>query len=377
MAFDWPGEKLLVRLLETAEKSCIGLARPWLMRREGKARAAAEYQNKLALGQAETDLEEVKTGRVRYDAAAGRLVPLVKPLPIPPTLTAIPQSEVAPLSLPAPNNETQIPKLGSAFDFATHTLLQSTVKEMGRTINLERILQQAEKESEGVPDDFVADSPVNADWISRWRENAQDVTDEQMQLLWARVLMNEVQKPGQFSLRTLDFLRSVSIEEATLIEKVCQLVIGDFFVFKAEEFLKARDLEFADLLSLQALGILSGVDAGLHWKIEPTHGPKPNGFIYQDMGLRWQKVDKEVRVSCYVMSALGRQLAKLGTHKADLQYVRQLATFLGSKGIRCSLGPVSQIGTSESYQIAEPIGWFGPVDAEIEPMAPNNSPQSQ
>ncbi len=361
MTFEWPGEKLLVRLLESAEKSCIGLARPWLMKREGTAKAAADYRNKLALGQAESDLEEVKAGRARYDATAGRLVPLVRPLPTVPEFTAPPAPKPQ-LALPAPSTGTLIPRLGSALDFATHTLLQSTVKEMERTINLERILQTAEIEAESVDDADVADGTPSIDWISRWREGAQDVTDAQLQLLWARVLTGEVQRPGQFSLRTLNFLQFASKEEATLIEAIGPFVTEAGFIWKSAELLNQRSISFGHLLVLQNLGVVSGVGDTLFYKLDESYIPKE--FICHDIGIQWDHVVKEITFPVYHVTALGEELTKLNTFKADKEYMRSFAKSVGTLGLRCRFGPVTKRVTTDTHSI-EVEESFGPTDVEF------------
>lgn len=361
------GEKLRIRIWETAEKSFIGFARPWLIKREGSARAAAEYQNKMALGQAEADLEEVKAGRVRYDPIAGKLVPLVRPLPAQPQLNALP----SPSSSTAQVTEgvsRSIQRLGSALDFATHTLHQSTVKEMERTINLEKILQKAEAEAEGVPDSAVSDSGPDMDWMARWRESAQDVTAEQVQLMWARVLAEEVKRPGSFSLRTLDFIRLVSAQEVALIERISPLVIGNTFVFRDDALLMKYGFVLHDLLTLESIGVISGVGRLLQWKLrvrKPEEGA--GGLRCYDLGIMWKSARKEVQVPCYVVTQLGRELLGVGQYKGKPDYLRAVADHIGKHGVRCALGAVNMIG-QDAFRVEEE-DWFGPTDIEEAPAA--------
>ena len=59
--------------------------------------------------------------------------------------------------------------------------------------------------------------PPHADFRTRFFRHASDVSDEEAQKTWAKVLAGELQKPGSYSLRTLDILRNITREEADAI----------------------------------------------------------------------------------------------------------------------------------------------------------------
>lgn len=65
----------------------------------------------------------------------------------------------------------------------------------------------------------VSEEPVDADWTARFFENVKDVSNEDMQKLWAMLLAGEIASPGRFSLRTLDVLRNMTSVEANLFEQ--------------------------------------------------------------------------------------------------------------------------------------------------------------
>ena len=46
------------------------------------------------------------------------------------------------------------------------------------------------------------------------------MSSEELQTLWGRVLAGEIKSPGTFSLRTLEFLKNTSHEEALKIAKL-------------------------------------------------------------------------------------------------------------------------------------------------------------
>ena len=75
-----------------------------------------------------------------------------------------PQCEVAPLAALAGRDQKRA----------------NEVKELQRAINLKKIAVFAEEDVEAHEHDTVSEEPIDTDWFTRWRENAQDVTDEQM-----------------------------------------------------------------------------------------------------------------------------------------------------------------------------------------------------
>ena len=93
-------------------------------------------------------------------------------------------------------------------------------REAKRQKNLEAITAQAAREIPG----SVSDHPVDKDWVAQFFNHCQDVSNEQMQALWSRLLAGEVAKPGSFSLRTLASTRTLSKHDADLFTRFCALL---------------------------------------------------------------------------------------------------------------------------------------------------------
>lgn len=70
-------------------------------------------------------------------------------------------------------------------------------QEATKQINIEAITEQAADEIADSPD--VAEEPVDPDWIARFFGMAQNITTDEMQRLWGRILAGEVKRPGSFS----------------------------------------------------------------------------------------------------------------------------------------------------------------------------------
>jgi uncharacterized repeat protein (TIGR03899 family) len=111
----------------------------------------------------------------------------------------------------------------------------------------------------------VSTGPVDPDWTVRFFDYCQDVSNEQMQSLWAKLLSGEVEKPGSFSQRTLGIVRDMRPQDAMAFTK-----LATFFWTATDEgthiFPMLRTLEpdsrrrvglgFVDLLQLNALNLI-------------------------------------------------------------------------------------------------------------------------
>ena len=80
--------------------------------------------------------------------------------------------------------------------------------EMKKQQNMDAIVANAAEELQGKGK--VSETPVDEDWSTRFRNIAKDVSSEEMQFIWGKVLASEVENPGSFSLRTLETIRNLS-----------------------------------------------------------------------------------------------------------------------------------------------------------------------
>jgi uncharacterized protein DUF2806 len=95
--------------------------------------------------------------------------------------------------------------------------------ETRRQQNIESITDKALKELPVT----VSKDPVSEDWTAHFFESCQDVGEEEMQNLWARLLAGEVAQPRTFSRRTMETLRTFSSEDAITLTEFSKSVLMD------------------------------------------------------------------------------------------------------------------------------------------------------
>lgn len=72
----------------------------------------------------------------------------------------------------------------------------------------------------------VADK-ADLDWFESYVALAEHISNPTMQELWAKILAREVARPGSFSMKTLKVFRELSLSDAKLFGKACQLAVKD------------------------------------------------------------------------------------------------------------------------------------------------------
>jgi len=126
-------------------------------------------------------------------------------------------------------------------------------------------------------EESVSEEPIDEDWITRFFSMAEDVSSEDMQLFWGKILAGKIKQPNSFSLRTLEVLRNISTEEAKIFEKISHYCVRwnqSIFIKYSEKYFDNKGLYYNDFMLLKELGIIHDVDSSV------INIGTENGFIY-------------------------------------------------------------------------------------------------
>ena len=114
--------------------------------------------------------------------------------------------------------------------------------------------------------------PQNFDWHTRFFETCGNVSDEDMQKIWARILAGEIRKPGSYSMRTLECLRNLSKEEAMLFLKICEasIQIGrNVALPRIDSYLDQKKITYDEIIRLEDCGLIKA-DASIQTTLGVT-----------------------------------------------------------------------------------------------------------
>lgn len=317
-----PGEELARKIWTTVvDKGVGGLLGPWQRRRLGQADRDNMRADVLAAAQAERDAKDVLAGRKTF-TSKNELIDIDLDRP---ALSIDGHSDVTPYASPD--------------DVLKYVEDDRKGRALLRAANLAQIILKAEDAASQTRDDeTVSDQEVDDTWFARWRDGAEDVSTEELQELWAKVLAGEVKQPGSFSLHTVDFLRRLSKEDAEDLQRVAPFVINNWIYNHSDEQWNDFGLGFTDLLALVEVGILS---SNLHVTLRSATTGRfvapftANGKVIVFVG------DDEKAIfdfGAYVLTRVGREVLSLGTFQPNVEYLKMIAAAAAKKGLQTKYG---------------------------------------
>jgi hypothetical protein len=119
---------------------------------------------------------------------------------------------------------------------------------------------------------------LDEDWIVHFFKQCEDISDEQMQTLWSRVLAGESIKKGCFSKRTINFLSSLDKRDAELITSLGITVWnGEYnplpLIFDFDnEALEKIGLNYAAIRHLESIGVITVGQLHFSVQFSQDHG---------------------------------------------------------------------------------------------------------
>ena len=221
-------------------------------------------------------------------------------------------------------------------------------QEMRKQQNIESIVEKAYKEVETFTE--VSSDPVGDDWIVRFFNSVEDVSDEKLQEIWGKILAGEIKKPRSSSLRTLDILKNLSVSEAVLFDKVssCFLRSGpSVFVPNTTDLWTQQNIKYRDLIALSDAGIinLSLVDITLY--INSDKNIIYNNSIMGVLLSSSENSPNSIVIDTYFLTEAGKDLSQVSScdltkcREFSLAYFRKLKN--GNKDVSVSAYDVISI----------------------------------
>lgn len=333
----WPGEKVLTRVIDALERGVGGYLLPWQIRRVGRANAEARVAERLLLEQAELDIAALRAGRKRLDEK-GNLIDCAPP---PPLLLEGPMQ---------PENRADSDAPPNTLGFVQAVQSTMLADEFQRAVNLKKVALYAEEEAEEIDsssNETVAsedDEPVRVDddWLAKWRTAAQDVSREEMQRLWGKLLAGEVAHPGTYSLHTIDFMSRMSSSDADLLARVAPFATSAGIVRVGNEFFAKKGVTFQDLLDLDDINVINGA-VGIGGLSYTLHSVQHDGHLIStllggknvlifDMGVSTAS-PSPLTFEVYAITRVGRELLSLASIPTDLEYLLAIAELSLTRGI--------------------------------------------
>ena len=203
-------------------------------------------------------------------------------------------------------------------------------KEQRKLRNISGVTLNAFKEFSS--NEEISDKEVNSDWSTRFFKFAEDISDEDMQKLWGKILAGEVRKPGSFSLRTLQILYNLTKEEADVFIKLSTMALG----IEKDVIITETDVipDIKDIWLMEEAGLMNATEGQFnlrpgqiptllalrinHFSIFAEY-PSPDSFL-KTMNIK--------RLSASAMELL----TLIEDREVEVEYLIKLGHFFKSKG---------------------------------------------
>ena len=240
------------------------------------------------------------------------------------------------------NTKVELLKQKGAEEIANYIL----AKETRKLNNTKSVIEKAESHLQ--KEEPVSNEPLNTDWINRFFNIVEDISDETLHDIWGRILAGEIRSPNSYSLRTLERLRNITKEEAELFVKAAQYYIANSFICTAKIFLSLNET-----LLLGEIGLINSEDLTKDWSIEAND--KLDVLIDNEtLFLLHNDTSRKIQCSISVkkLSKSGFEILSLIDKTDRSEFYSALANFLKSKGVsRVSKHKTIWIGEELKYLI--------------------------
>ena len=129
----------------------------------------------------------------------------------------------------------RIKKLAQAKAVASRIVAESEIEiaDLHRRAKHRRAIEDARQQAniESIVLGSIADvstdaraESMNEDWIANFLDKCRITSDEQMQLLWSRILAGEANSPGSYSKRTVNLVRNLKNQTRSCFQRFADSV---------------------------------------------------------------------------------------------------------------------------------------------------------
>ena len=307
-----------------------GLLSPGQIRREKRNRVAVRKKEMAAIFSAEQDINGIHQGLKALDAQ-GNIIHT-------PAIETVATHSI--IENIAADNQQDI-GLESSVHMLQAAARDVSVRNLEKALNLRKMAILAETEIHEAEPHFISQQPVSAEWLLAWKETAQNILNPELQLVYAKMLTQEVAQPGQFSLGCITTLRQLNSNDLEMLKIMAKYITGGVIFNACDHYF---DTEFHQRLFelMNDLGLIAGV--GLEPTIKLLKSHHDDHFelmlpvINKALHVTHPSKIKALRLPAYPVSRVCRQLLTLLKAEADLAYLFDLAKAIKAQGFNVALG---------------------------------------
>lgn len=234
--------------------------------------------------------------------------------------------------LPIQYNNGQLTIDTSTKEFLERTEKRLLFSETKKQKNVEDIILGAYDNLEIEKE--VSKEPVQDEWINRFFNIATEISSIDLKTIWSKILSEEIKKPGNCSIRTLENLRNISKDEAIIFKKISNYIIqynGVYYLPNESELLQSLSINYGEILKLdeaQLINSSSLISAVLNF----DENTKEINLIYNNKIIFCNKEEKcEIRLNAYTLTETGKNIFNIMNPTFDKDFFEKYINILSQK----------------------------------------------
>lgn len=241
-----------------------------------------------------------------------------------------------------------------------------SLQELKKQNNIDRVVGYAAQNLSNLTE--VSNEPVDLDWTTRFFDAVSDVSTDEMQILWGKILAGEVNKPGSFSFRTLEAVRNMSKREAELFSFLTTVITNageEMVVISDTSLLNKYKISYGSIMLLDECGLINSSGTLSYnpivskTKVLPIYNKKRIALVSGKT-----EEDQKISFGVHTLTRVGKELITIIDAEPNNDYLHDLAKYIESQ----YTGIVS-ISIHEINEIKD-----GNISYKIEPIETINTP---
>lgn len=201
----------------------------------------------------------------------------------------------------------------------------------------------------------VPKDKVSVDWATRFFNIVQDISEDEMKLIWGKLLAGEVETPGSYSLRTLELLKNLSSDEARLFSEVSSLAlrrVNEVLIIRRDNINEEYGFTFDNILALTDAGLIKPI-LNTVMVLGPT--TEEGDFILKFGKYVVKAVIKDkITIPSYIYTNAGAQIFKfIENQEHDLDYLKKVLKSISNDNVRFQVYKITKWNSDNDFDIDE------------------------
>lgn len=193
----------------------------------------------------------------------------------------------------------------------------SNIDKLAITSNYKKILKEYENQNDIVNKALeLLNKPVNEyridsidnTWIMNFMDYIKNICDEELKIIWSKILAGELEKPGKYSLRTLEEVKKISKKDAELFSKLAGFIMkseSTYFILKDNEVLKEYGISYEDIILLDEIGFIKDDAKTINYVSNQAK------IIYNDLFVFIVGKNEKLSLNIYKLTEVGEEVFSL------------------------------------------------------------------